>query len=254
MYSDLNGKVAIVTGASSLAGIGRTIAQTLAESGAKVVCADIAETHLQEAADAIGGSALRTDITDPGAVDLLVQHALEKFGRLDILVNNAAAFCSGNALDISISDFDRVFAVNVRGTFLCSQAAARVMIESEGGSIVNISSLGGKLAFCDMAVYCASKGGVDALTRGLAADWAPKIRVNAVAPGHMATPPNLEFLHRSREHERHFERRVLLGGLGEPAQIAHAVAFLASDQSRYMTGQIITVDGGLSAWQGPVWP
>lgn len=254
MYLDLNGKVAIVTGASNPAGIGRAIVQALAQSAVKVVCTDIVETHLQEAAEAADGSAVLTDITDPAAVDALIQHVLKRFGRLDILVNNAAVFCFGDALDYSIADFDRTLAVNLRGTFLCSQAAARIMLESEGGSIINVSSLGGQLPCAGTAAYCASKGGIDALTRSLAADWAPKIRVNAVAPGHIATPPNVETLNQSHEHEQYFKRRVMLGDLGDPAEVANSVAFLASRQSRYITGQVINVDGGLSAWQGTVWP
>jgi len=254
MVSDLKNKVAIVTGVSNPAGIGRAIAEGLAESGVKVVCADIDKTHLQETAESVGGIAIPTDIRDPAATDSLVEKTLERFGRLDILVNNAAVFLFDHVLDVAIADFDRVMAVNLRGTFLCCRAAARSMMKAEGGgSIVNISSLGGQAPSRGAAAYCASKGGIDALTRSLAADLAPTIRVNAVAPGHIATPPNREMFNRSPEHRERFKRRVLQETVGDRKEIAHAVAFLASDQSRYITGQILNVDGGLSAWQGNVW-
>jgi NAD(P)-dependent dehydrogenase (short-subunit alcohol dehydrogenase family) len=253
MVSDLKNKVAIVTGASNPVGIGGAIAEGLAESGVKVVCADIDQTHLQETAESVGGIAIPTDISDPGATDSLVETTLERLGRLDILVNNAAVFLFDHVLDAAIEDFDRIMAVNLRGTFLCCRAAARSMLRAEGGSIVNISSLGGQAPTRGAAAYCASKGGIDALTRSLAADLAPTIRVNAVAPGHIDTPPNLELFNRSPEHRERFKRRVLQGTVGDRKEIAHAVAFLASDQSRYITGQILNVDGGLSAWQGNVW-
>ena len=253
MYSDLKNKAAIVTGASNPAGIGRAIAEGLAKSGMNVVCADIDQTHLQETADSVNGIAVATDVSDPAAADSLVEKTLDRFGRLDILVNNAAVFLFNHVLDTTIEDFDRLMAVNLRGTFLCSRAAARSMLKAEGGSIVNISSLGGQAPSRGSAAYCASKGGIDALTRGLAVDLAPTVRVNSVAPGHIATPPNLEMFNRSPEHRERFKRCVLQETVGERKEIAHAVAFLASDKSRYITGQILNVDGGLSAWQGDVW-
>ena len=256
MHPDLNDKVALVTGASNPGGIGRAIAEVLAAHGMKLVVHDQARhDELEQMADALAAHLVIADISRRSDCHALVKATVEHYGRLDLLVANAAAFYQGSALQMSEDDWDQLMAVNLRGTFMCCREAARVMLDADGGSIVNISSLGGQLPVPGLAAYCASKGGIDALTRALACEWAPKIRVNAVAPGHIATPANRDFVEKSPDAQRFFTDRIPLGRpqahhLGAPAMVGHGVAYLASDAAAYTTGQVLNIDGGLSAWQG----
>jgi 2-deoxy-D-gluconate 3-dehydrogenase len=243
---DLTGKAAIVTGGAM--GIGQAIAFRLGEAGARVMITDIdldGASQTVEKIKASGGQAKAIE-ADAGSVEdakRAVQATMEQFGRLDILVNNAGIFFLKSALKASEGRWDRLFHINLKGVFFYSQAAAQEMIKAgRGGKIINIASKGALHPTNKMALYDASKGGMVTLTKSLALEFAPhNILVNAVAPGGIITP--------SVEREDAVtllggERRLPLGRLGEPDDIARVVLFLASAAADYMTGDLIVVDGG----------
>jgi len=247
MEKNLTGKVAIVTGASR--GIGRAIAVKLAQSGAKVVLNFVTSaTAAQETLDEIqtfGGDAqlFKADVGSVHEIEELFSSALENFGKIDILVNNAGAVIYESLSGVSEEAFDKIFATNVKGTYFCCQAAAQHM--SAGGSIVNLSSSVTSLMLPTYSVYAASKGAVDQITRHLSKELGPKqIRVNAVAPG--PTDTELFRLGKSSEQITKLSQMSALGGLGQTSDIANAICFLAGDQSRWITGQIIKVNGGFA--------
>ena len=247
---DIAGKVAIVTGGGS--GIGRAIALDLAGFGANVVIADKA----QDAAAGVVGEiesaggkaiAIETDVTDGKEVEQMVQQTIKRFGKIDILINNAGIIARSSVVDMKETDLDRTFDVNVKGVVLCSQAVARHMIEQKSGKIVNVgSSLSSRASVCNFsgggADYCASKAAVQALTRSLAMELGPYgINVNAVAPGTTNTPMHEGLWEMATIY---FQNSVPLGRLAEPEDIADVVLFLVTDAARYMTGQNIHVNGG----------
>lgn len=247
---DITGKVAIVTGAAS--GIGRAIALDLAGLGASVVAADKAIGGAQEVMKEIesaGGRAIatETDVTDKKEVEQMVQQTIESFGKIDILVNNAGIIARNSVMDIQEEELDRTFDINLKGVVLCSQAAARHMIERKSGKIVNLgSSLSSRASVCNLsgggADYCASKAAVQAFTRSLAMELGPYgINVNAVAPGTTNTPMHEGLWEMAAAY---FQNSVPLGRLAEPEDIADVVAFLVTDAARYITGQTIHVNGG----------
>lgn len=247
---DIAGKVAIVTGGAS--GIGRAIALDLAESGAKVVIADRALDGAEEVAREIqsaGGKAIatKTDVTDSKEVEQMVQRTIEKFGKIDILINNAGIIARSSVMDMREEELDRTFDVNLKGVILCSQAVARHMIEQKSGKIVNMgSSLSSRASVCNLsgggADYCASKAAVQAFTRTLAMELGPYgINVNAVAPGTTNTPMHESLWEMATIY---FQNSVPLGRLAEPEDIADVVVFLVTDAARYITGQTIHVNGG----------
>ena len=257
---DLSGKTALVTGAAS--GLGRVFAEALGAYGAAVICGDVETAGNRETAEriaAVGGNAraVALDVADPASVDAVTADIEATEGRLDILVNNAGIATGKQRVhEMSIENWDRLMAVNLRGVFLCMRATLPLMLERRGGSIINISSVAG-LVGVDPEIpavasnYSAAKAGVIGLTREAAAEYGPhNIRVNAIAPGwHLGT--NLgrdEIADASPEMMQAFLNRLQqdtpLRRTGDPAELAGLVVYLASDAASFLTGQVIAHDGG----------
>jgi NAD(P)-dependent dehydrogenase (short-subunit alcohol dehydrogenase family) len=240
-------KVAVVTGAA--AGIGKAVAKMFAAEGAAVVVADLNKEKAEKvAADIVsaGGKALaiQADVADSKAVDRMFAEALRKFGRLDVLVNNAGIIHQASVVDTKEEDWDRILRNNLKSCFLCSRAAARIMIDQKkGGSIVNISSIHATLSEPQAGAYTAAKGGMEAFSRTLATEVAPHhIRVNCVEPG--ATYTELTIPMYTESVKKALYQRIPLKEIAQPEWIASGILFLASDDSRYMTGQVLVLDGG----------
>ena len=246
----LGGRVCIVTGGGQ--GIGEACARRFAREGAKVVVADVDEVRGQAVAADTGGIFVPCDVGDRSQVDALVAHAMLTFGRIDVLVNNAGIFKAADFLDISEADFDAVLRVNLKGSFLVGQAVAREMVKNapmapgkDRGAIVNMSSVNAVLTIPTIASYNVSKGGVNQLTRVMALALAGRgVRVNAVAPGTIATELAARAVLTSDEARERILSRTPMRRLGEPAEVADVVAYLASDAASYVTGEIVVVDGG----------
>lgn len=244
---DLSGKTAIVTGGGR--GIGRAIALGLASSGASVAVAGRTAEPLNAVAEEIrarGAKALAvaTDLTDGQQIDTLAAKTIETFGRIDILVNNAARSFLRSLLDLREDGWDKVFNTNVKAVWLLSRTVARQMIEQKSGRIVNITTVGAEKAELGMAAYGCSKAALKMLTRCMAREWAPfGIQVNAVGPGLTRTKFS-EPLWSNPDIEKHVTAMLPMGRIAEPEEIVPAVLFLASDGANYMTGQTIYVDGG----------
>jgi len=239
----LDGRVCIVTGAAQ--GIGEACARRLAADGAQVVVADIEDSRGQALATELGGLFVHCDVGDKAQVDALVAEAMRRHGRIDVLVNNAGIFKAADFLEVSEADFDAVLRVNLKGSFLVGQAAAREMAKAGRGAIVNMSSVNGVLAIPTIASYNVSKGGINQLTRVMALALADKgIRVNAVAPGTIATELAAKAVLTSEDAKNRIMSRTPMKRLGEPSEIADVVAWLASDAASYVTGEIVVVDGG----------
>jgi 3-oxoacyl-[acyl-carrier protein] reductase len=242
------GRVAAVTGAAR--GIGAAIATAFAAQGAKVVVSDIAG----EAAEALaarlaatGATAVscRTDIADPADAQSLIDRAVEAFGRLDILVNNAGIAVTAPFLDLTLADWRRVIDVNLTGTFLCAQAAARVMARQRYGRIINVTSISGQRAGSTRAAYGASKAGVELLTKQIAVELGGQgITCNAIAPGPVETEMARR-LHDQATREAYYSH-VPAHRYATPDEIAAAAVFLASDEAGYVNGHVLNVDGGFA--------
>lgn len=240
---DLTHKVCIVTGGAQ--GIGQACAARFAREGARVVIADTDDLRGAELAQTLAATFVHCDVGDKAQVDALVTKTIAAHGRIDVLVNNAGIFKAANFLDVTEADFDAVIRVNLKGAFLAGQAVAREMAKSGGGSIVNMSSVNGVLAIPSIASYNVSKGGINQLTRVMSLALADAgIRVNAVAPGTIATELAAKAVLTSDEARQKIMSRTPLKRLGSPEEIAEVVAFLASDASSYMTGEIVVADGG----------
>jgi len=243
----LEGKIAAVTGGAD--GIGRGIAQTLARNGATVVLADINEelaNRTRADIESAGGTAwvVRTDVGDPDSVGHLFDRIAQRHGTLDIMVNNAGIVIQAAADALTVEQWNRTLAVNLTGAFLCSQGAARLM--TNGGSIVNIASVGGHVTAPSFCAYGVSKAGVHGLTRALAVEWgARNIRVNSVSPGSIGTAMTEQARAFDPEAAANRDLRVPLPRRGRVDDIAEAVLFFASDKTGYVTGRDLVVDGGI---------
>jgi NAD(P)-dependent dehydrogenase (short-subunit alcohol dehydrogenase family) len=247
----LKGKVAIITGAT--AGIGKAIAKLFAEEGAIVVVvgrnSQAAEERVREI-ESTGHQALaiRCDISSISDIQNMVNKTLERFEKIDILVNNAAVDHSGRATEISGEDWDTLMNINQKGTFRCCQAVGKHMIAKKAGKIINVISVMAHAATPDKVLYCTSKGAVLQLTRQLAVEWGPyNINVNAVSPGLTINGQTTENLKRSPNDINDRLKRLPLRRVNKPIDVAYAVLFLASYESDNITGQALVVDGGALA-------
>jgi len=240
------GKVALVTGASR--GIGRSIALLLASNGARIVAVDVNEegtTALVEEIKALGGEAVgvQGNVTQAADAENMVDKAVEVFGRVDILINNAGITRDGLLLRMKEEEWDAVLNVNLKGAFLCTRAVAKVMTKQRYGRIINIASVVGQMGNAGQANYCASKAGIIGLTKSNARELARRsVTVNAVAPGFIATDMTDALPEKVKQE---LLAQIPLERLGSSDDIAHAVLFLAAETSAYITGQVIAVNGGM---------
>lgn len=240
----LENKVAIVTGASS--GIGKAIAEKFVSEGASVVFSDINDCDVSSFSDK--AIFIKCDVSKSSEIDSLVNSCIEKFGKLDIMVNNAGIGSTGDVLTTTDDVWDKTIAINLSGVFYGIRAAGRIMKEKGiKGSIINMASILGSVGFNGAVAYCASKGGINQLTKASALDLAKLgIRVNSIAPGFIKT--NMTKGVQADDNLKHLvEGMTPLGYMGEPEDIANASLYLANDDSKYVTGNILYVDGGWTA-------
>ncbi|SDW91523.1 NAD(P)-dependent dehydrogenase, short-chain alcohol dehydrogenase family [Arthrobacter sp. cf158] len=242
----------IVTGAGS--GIGRAAALRFAELGANVAVADNNESAAAAVAEEAGHSAIPVvvDVSDSGMVQKMVTVVVDTFGNLDVLCNNAGFGAPGNVPEIEEDDWDRLMAVNLKGVYLCSKYAIPELAKTGDGRIVNTSSYTASVGIRDRAAYVASKGGVSALTRAMALDHVDQgIRVNAVAPGTVNSPYFDKMIKESDEPGtllNELNSRSPMRRMGDPNEIAEAIVWLAAKESSFVTGSVLTIDGGTSIW------
>lgn len=247
----LENRIVVVTGGAQ--GIGYAIAEHMLRAKAKVVIADVNDAEGRKAAKTLGKinscTFIHCDVSQKLDVHNLIASTLDLHERIDVLVNNAGMIATGDFLELDEDDFDRVIAVNLKGAFLCSQAAARIMVEQvndggQPGTIINMSSVNAVFAIANQVPYSVSKGGLNQLTKAMALSLAPYgIRVNAIGPGSIMTKI-LEAVNNDPEAANRILSRTPLGRIGEPSEIASIAAFLASDDASYITGQTIYADGG----------
>lgn len=241
---DFSGKTAVITG--SARGIGRTIAEAFAAGGANVVICDLDEAAVASVAAEIGDKALgvRANVTVAADIEALFEKTLEKFGRVDIVVNNAGVTRDTLMIRMDEKDWDLVLDINLKGAFLVSKLAAKIMMKQRAGRIVNISSVVGIGGNAGQANYAASKAGLIGLTKSAAKELAARgISVNAVAPGFIQTEMTDHLPDAAKEL---FLNNIAMKRPGSPQDVAEAVLFLASDGAAYITGQVLAIDGGLS--------
>lgn len=242
----LDGRTAMVTGGAS--GIGEATCRVLAQAGASVLVADLnGDAATKLAAELPGARAVPCDITSEDSV----REAFSGIGRLDFLVNNAGIGHVGSITDCSLEDFQRLFKVNVEGLFLVSKAAVPLLIASHG-AMVNIGSVAGLIGIKKRFGYCATKGAVVAMTKQLAVEYPTEFRVNCICPGTVETPFVESYLEKYHKHEKEQVRAQLnarqpIGRLGRPDEIAHLVLYMCAAESGFMTGSVVTIDGGWTA-------
>ena len=246
-FLDLDGRVAMITGGAR--GIGKAIAETLAQRGANIVVVDLRKEMAEETANEIAANtgieaiALEADVSDRESVKVMVKDAIAKFGKIDILVNNAGITRDGLIMRMSEKDWDLVLDINLKGAFNCAQALARPMMKKRYGRIINISSVSGVTGQAGQTNYSSSKAGLIGFTKALAKELGSRnITVNAVAPGFIETVLTVDL----PEEIKDFSLKMTpLGRFGVPQDIANAVAFLASEESSFITGVTLQVDGGM---------
>lgn len=250
----VEGKACVVTGAGS--GIGKAIAERLAEEGGQVLCVDLNGDSAARTVDGIHNSgglaeAIAADVSDPHQVGAFIARCVEMYGRIDVLVNNAGVNIPGVFHEVTDAVIDRTLAVNVKGPMYGSRAAIPHMLRNGGGSIINMSSVNGLVSEPYLAVYSASKGAVVMLTRGIALDYARQgIRCNAICPGWIDTPINYAHAEMLGGLQKVYDSIASfqpIGRPGLPIEIAHLALFLASDEASFITGAIISADGGMTA-------
>ena len=247
---EFDGKVALITGGG--AGIGFAIARAFARAGARVAIAGRSEERLARAAalieEARGTTVLTipADVGDPAKCDRIVAATVERFGALDVLVNNAALFALIPLIDAEPAETARFFRTNVEGPLNLSRAFAKwAFAHGRGGAVVNVSSIAGKRPARNLGLYCASKAALESLTRVMALEWAGRgLRVNAVAPGHVATEGVIEDFRAGRLDEQAMLAAIPAGRIADADDVAEAVLFLASERARHIVGHVLTVDGG----------
>jgi NAD(P)-dependent dehydrogenase (short-subunit alcohol dehydrogenase family) len=250
--TDLSGKVVLITGAGS--GIGRAAAGLFAAAGAQVAITDIDAPALAATAALLPESQAVTaagDITDPATMDALAEAAVTRFGRIDALFNNVGVLILKSLMDTTAADFDHLMHVNCLSYLIAMQRVVPVMRQGGGGSIINVSSVGGLVALPNVSAYCPSKSAVIGLTRAAAVELAPDIRVNAICPGGVSTPmsdAHLESFEDKEAATKLLTGRQLIKRYARPEEIAHVAVFLASDQASFMTGAVVPVEAGHTAW------
>ena len=258
--TDLTGKVALITGAGS--GIGRAAAARFAAAGARVGLTDIDEKGLAETAAELPDDAVVSvagDVVDPATMDELTTAVVAQFGRVDALFNNVGILIMKSLLDTTAADFDRLMHVNCLSQLIAMQRVVPEMRrrkaggggEAGGGSVINVSSVGGLVALPNVSAYCPSKSAVIGLTRAAAAEFAPDIRVNAICPGGVSTPmsdAHLESFDDKEAAMRLLTGRQLIKRYARPDEIASVAVFLASDEASFMTGAVVPVEAGHTAW------
>lgn len=248
---ELTGKTSLVTGAGR--GIGHSIAMALAEAGSHLVLCSRSRDELESVAQevrALGVKALVApcDVTDAGQVQAAVDAAISEFGAIDVLINNAGMTIKKPAEEVPLDEWQKVIDVNLTGVFLMAQAVGRQMLKQGHGSIINISSIAAKTAITGSLAYCASKGGVDMVTKGLAVEWAERgVRVNGLAPAYTETPLVKAITDAKADFADRVKARTPMNRMARPEEMVGAAIFLASDASSYITGETIMVDGGWTA-------
>jgi len=240
-------KIAIVTGSGR--GIGKSTVLELAKEGAKVVVSDIDIKECQNVCDEIKkiGSdaiAVKCDISKKSDVDAMIKKTMQKFQKIDILINNAGVVLTKPFVEMTEKDWDFVLDINLKGVFLCTNAVVKQMIKQKSGKIISVASTAGEVGFMNTSAYCASKAGIINLTRELALELSPhNINVNAIAPGVIATKMTEDML-KDKKTKEVLLASTPLGRVGQPEEIGKAVVFLASDDSNFITGHTLVVDGG----------
>jgi NAD(P)-dependent dehydrogenase (short-subunit alcohol dehydrogenase family) len=244
----LSGRTALVTGSSR--GIGLAVARALAAAGARVVLNSRDAGAVRAAAEQVGNGAVgvAADLGSPAGAAGLVDAALDAVGSLDILVNNAGMAMAAESTELSTADWQRTIDLDLSAVFYCAQAAGRHMLARGSGAIVNLSSIQAFTPLARRVAYAASKAGVIGITKALAVEWAPAVRVNAVAPGYVATQMVDELVQAGRVDADAIAARTPMRRMAQPDEIAAAVLFLASDAAGYITGETLMVDGGWTSW------
>lgn len=244
----LSDRVAVVTGSSR--GIGRAIAEAFAAEGASVVVNSRDEATARETAAEIGEEALglAADVSTEDGAQRLIEETIDLYGRIDILVNNAGQSMVRDTLELSYRDWQSTLDLNLTAAFLCSQGAARRMLAGDGGVIINIASVTSFAAFPRRLAYATTKAGLVMMTKVMAVEWAPRVRVNAIAPGFIETDLVRELQSEGKLDFDVLRRRTPLGRLGTPQEVAKAALFLASDDAGYITGETLVADGGWLAY------